>query len=230
MRGERCQPCPCPSVAKNFASTCSRSPGGRFNCRCKPGYAGAKCDRCEEGFYGRPNAPGGSCQPCACNEWGSKSTFTCDQLTGQCRCMPGVTGRDCSQCEARHVLTRSKTCQNCDNFCTGTLLNELQAIQRDLETKYPLGFALDPVAYLLRFKRMRLEVVKEINYLEQDKGNLTFLESSLNIAKPRAYVHLLETIKQSKAGSDLEQDGKQLFRDARLARSQLKALASEIEG
>ena len=47
--------------------------------------------------------------------------FQCDELTGQCRCVPGVKSRDCSQCAPRHVLTAAKSCKDCNGVCTGTL-------------------------------------------------------------------------------------------------------------
>ena len=47
--------------------------------------------------------------------------FQCDELTGQCRCVPGVKSRDCSQCAPRHVLTAAKSCNDCNGVCTGTL-------------------------------------------------------------------------------------------------------------
>lgn len=39
---------------------------------------------------------GGTCIPCHCNSYGSKS-FDCDE-NGQCRCQPGVTGPKCDRC------------------------------------------------------------------------------------------------------------------------------------
>lgn len=74
------------------------------------GYIGRKCEHCAYGYYGFPDLPEGKCVPCGCNLAGSLSD-TCDSETGQCKCKPGSTGRDCSQCTAyRHVYI--------NNVCT----------------------------------------------------------------------------------------------------------------
>lgn len=64
-------------------------------CNCKPNVTGSKCDQCKEGFYmPDPSSPGG-CQPCNCNPGGSLS-IRCDMYSGQCACLPGLTGQICS--------------------------------------------------------------------------------------------------------------------------------------
>ena len=104
MTKEGCKPCQCPSAEKNFAQTCSVNPNGKFNCQCRVGYTGPKCDRCDYGFFGDPMEPFGECLPCNCNQLGSQSD-QCDQISGQCFCVAGVTGRDCSQCQPRYCTT-----------------------------------------------------------------------------------------------------------------------------
>lgn len=64
--------------------------------------------RCEYGWFGYPREEGGKCEPCQCNKFGIVSD-ECDEETGQCNCMPNITGRDCSVCQDNHVLT-SKGC------------------------------------------------------------------------------------------------------------------------
>lgn len=60
--------------------------------------------RCEYGWFGYPREEGGKCEPCHCNKFGIVSD-ECDEETGQCNCMPNITGRDCSVCQANHILT-----------------------------------------------------------------------------------------------------------------------------
>ena len=45
LLNDRCKPCQCPSAQKNFAETCSVNSQGLFNCQCREGYTGPKCDR-----------------------------------------------------------------------------------------------------------------------------------------------------------------------------------------
>ncbi|XP_025159598.1 laminin subunit alpha-1 isoform X2 [Harpegnathos saltator] len=126
-----CRPCPCPQVDKRFSSTCVIRMGIEPICHCKPGYTGRKCERCSYGYYGLPDLPDGKCVPCNCNLAGSVSD-ACDGETGQCKCRPGSTGRDCSECTAyRHVYIND-VCTTCDDNCTGILLNTVEMMSARL--------------------------------------------------------------------------------------------------
>lgn len=101
---DKCKPCPCPSPEKNFSQKCTQLQSGEFKCFCKKGYTGAKCNKCEFGYYGNPKREGGACFPCNCNKHGSLS-MGCDEESGQCECRRGIHGIDCSKCDrSRHVL------------------------------------------------------------------------------------------------------------------------------
>src|SRR5688500_15701875 len=85
----------------SFANTCEVSTDGLYiRCECKPGYIGARCDYCGAGFYGRPDVPGGSCQPCSCSgNIDSSSIESCDSVTGEClRCLNNTFGSACELC------------------------------------------------------------------------------------------------------------------------------------
>nr|XP_004550571.2 laminin subunit alpha-2 isoform X4 [Maylandia zebra] len=73
---------------------------------------------CPRGAY-RPKAragthgltTGGTCIPCHCNSYGSKS-FDCDE-NGQCRCQPGVTGPKCDRCSRGYFNFQEGGCTPC---------------------------------------------------------------------------------------------------------------------
>ncbi|XP_035865899.1 laminin subunit alpha-5 isoform X3 [Phyllostomus discolor] len=97
-----CVSCPCPvSVpSNNFAVGCVFT-GGRAQCLCKPGYAGASCERCAPGFFGNPLVLGSSCRPCNCSGNGDPNLLfnDCDPLTGACRtCLHHTAGPHCETC------------------------------------------------------------------------------------------------------------------------------------
>lgn len=56
--------------------------------------------RCANGYFGRPNVPGGFCQPCMCNgNLDRTAALSCDPETGGCRhCREGYGGQDCGRC------------------------------------------------------------------------------------------------------------------------------------
>lgn len=76
--------------------------------------------RCAEGYFGQPLIPGGSCQPCQCNDNLDLSVpGSCDSLSGACLiCKPGTTGQYCERCadgyfgdalHARNCQRKSRT-------------------------------------------------------------------------------------------------------------------------
>ncbi|KAK7085775.1 Laminin subunit alpha-2 [Halocaridina rubra] len=138
---ESCKPCACPSLEQNFAETCQADRYAGYICHCRTGYTGDKCDRCDYGYFGRPAQPGGSCQPCNCDPFGSLHEG-CD-TNGQCSCKPGITGRDCSQCAPRHV-TSANGCISCEDGCVNILLDEVEAMIDEITSLDVSGYIPAP--------------------------------------------------------------------------------------
>jgi hypothetical protein len=53
--------------------------------------------------------PDEGCQTCGCNPIGSISA-DCDELTGQCKCKPGIGGRFCNKCLDQHFGFSTSGC------------------------------------------------------------------------------------------------------------------------
>uniref|UniRef100_A0A8C8GE06 Uncharacterized protein n=1 Tax=Oncorhynchus tshawytscha TaxID=74940 RepID=A0A8C8GE06_ONCTS len=89
-----CQPCACPLNIKSNNPTCHVDPRGELICdRWQPGYTGAHCDRCTNGYFGQPVVKGGLSQPCQCNgNLDLASPRSCDPITGSCLRCRGSTG------------------------------------------------------------------------------------------------------------------------------------------
>uniref|UniRef100_A0A452HN43 Laminin subunit alpha-5 n=1 Tax=Gopherus agassizii TaxID=38772 RepID=A0A452HN43_9SAUR len=124
----QCMGCPCPlSVASNnFAVGCVHK-GSTMQCLCKPGYAGAMCERCAPGYYGNPLVIGSSCQPCDCSENTDPNMLfsDCDSLTGACTgCMYNTAGPRCEMCAPGYHgdAVVAKNCTRCNCLPCGTEL------------------------------------------------------------------------------------------------------------
>lgn len=80
---------------------------------------------------------GGGCVPCDCAE--ASDSSQCDDVTGQCRCKPGVSGRSCNRCSAGFW---NYTVDGC--VCKFFILVLIQLYWKNLacgcKSEYSLGF------------------------------------------------------------------------------------------
>lgn len=122
-----CRPCPCPGVPgsnHSYAERCSlESHTKDVICECKEGYSGSRCDVCSDNYFGNPEQPGGSCQPCDCND--KIDIFkpgNCDPHTGKCKqCLYDTTGDHCEMCRPGFFrYDEDKMCEECVCHPLGT--------------------------------------------------------------------------------------------------------------
>ncbi|XP_003512944.1 laminin subunit gamma-3 isoform X1, partial [Cricetulus griseus] len=122
-----CHQCQCSgNVDLNAVGNCDPHSGHCL--RCLYNTTGAHCEHCLDGFYGSALAtrPEDKCAPCSCDLRGSASKKTpCNPVTGQCACLPHVTGRDCSHCSPGfYDLQSGRGCQSCKCHPLGSLENK----------------------------------------------------------------------------------------------------------
>ncbi|CAG9760320.1 unnamed protein product [Ceutorhynchus assimilis] len=122
-----CRSCPCPGPMgsnHSYADRCALDPQTKdVICECQEGYAGAKCDICFDNYYGNPEIPGGSCQPCECNDKIDLSQpGNCDPHTGKClKCLFDTTGDHCEICRDGYFrFADNMPCQECICDILGT--------------------------------------------------------------------------------------------------------------
>uniref|UniRef100_A0A8C4UH76 Laminin subunit gamma 3 n=1 Tax=Falco tinnunculus TaxID=100819 RepID=A0A8C4UH76_FALTI len=111
-----CVPCQCHgNVDPNAVGNCDPVSGRCL--RCLYNTTGDHCERCLLGFYGDALAPdpAGKCAPCDCHPDGSALGLEgCDPSTGQCHCLPHVTGRACGLCQPGYYgLQPAVGCKSC---------------------------------------------------------------------------------------------------------------------
>lgn len=100
-----CRACPCPGITgsgMSHAETCDLDPRSQnVICRCKIGYAGERCDKCDNNYFGEPAIPGGECRQCECsNNIDISQSGNCDVRTGDClRCLYNTAGPHCESCK-----------------------------------------------------------------------------------------------------------------------------------
>ena len=135
-----CQECNCNgNTNKHHSGNCNTSNGKCLQCLYNT--SGDNCEQCLPGFYGNPEllahqqAHGKGCVKCECSKKGSVDDI-CDEETGQCKCLPGVTGLNCDQCEVQHYgLTEGIGCQRCDCDPIGSINGECDLFDGTCECK-----------------------------------------------------------------------------------------------
>ncbi|XDV48183.1 hypothetical protein PO909_017644 [Leuciscus waleckii] len=137
-----CQRCSCPLTleSNNFSPTCELQGPGEFVCdQCPLGYAGHKCERCADGYYGDPTVPGQGCSVCECNGNVDRSEAGhCDGLTGECvKCVFHTAGRHCERCQDGFYgdAVTHRNCQACGCYGNGSLSAVCNVITGQCECK-----------------------------------------------------------------------------------------------
>ncbi|KFW82196.1 Laminin subunit alpha-3, partial [Phalacrocorax carbo] len=67
-------------------------------CICPPRTVKPKCEVCEKHYFSYHPLAG--CESCNCSEKGVVNVASpeCEKINGQCKCKPGIKGRQCDQC------------------------------------------------------------------------------------------------------------------------------------
>ncbi|XP_006029235.2 laminin subunit alpha-2 [Alligator sinensis] len=219
-----CQPCACPLIisSNNFSPSCIVEGHYDYRCTaCPHGYEGQYCERCSSGYAGDPKTPGGSCQECECDPYGSLP-IPCDPVTGQCTCKPGSTGWTCSGCKHRHVRDGMK-CVSCDDECTGVLLNDLDQLNQMVMSVNLSAPLPAPYKMLYGFENTTQELKHLLSPQRAPERLLQLAEKNLDTL----YTEMNELLTRA---TKVTADGEQTRQDAERTNDRAKSLEQFIKG
>lgn len=121
--GGKCQPCECSDKIDLLApGNCDPHTGKCLKCLYET--TGDHCEVCRPGFFryseDRP------CEECVCHLLGTNSSAGhCDPSSGQCHCLPNVSGLRCDACIANHwKIASGEGCDPCACDPLGSLSSQ----------------------------------------------------------------------------------------------------------
>ncbi|XP_060095142.1 laminin subunit alpha-2 isoform X2 [Heteronotia binoei] len=221
---EDCRPCACPLPisSNNFSPSCVLEGTSDYRCTaCPVGYEGQYCERCSSGYTGNPKIPGGSCQECECNPYGSLPV-PCDPVTGQCMCRPGSTGWKCAGCEPWHAR-EGIACVSCDDECTGVLLRDLDQLHQMVLSVNLSGPLQPPYKMLYSFEN----TTQELKHLLSPQRAP---ERLLQLAQKNLDTLVTEMDELLTRATKVTADGEQTGQDAERTNERAKRLGQFIKG
>ncbi|XP_077082425.1 laminin subunit alpha-3 isoform X1 [Siphateles boraxobius] len=190
-----CRMCPCPLTdpSNSFAIGCLRV-GDQFECLCKPGYSGVRCERCALGYYGSPLVESGNCQPCDCDHG-----YVCDPQTGDCYEADDPHTGDCYECDICVIKLMGDLGASDNEF--STLKNQLESFRRNVTSYTELDKLEDAIAgtkvLVHKYTKSVFALQPKILELESDlksvKDDLTVLNDKA-IEMSCTAVQLLKTL------------------------------------
>ncbi|RXN00888.1 Usherin [Acipenser ruthenus] len=116
-----CLYCSCDTAGTvNGSTVCDKSTG---QCPCKTSARELQCNRCAPHSYNLTFSNHQGCQLCDCDHTGTVVGTVCDQISGQCVCLPTRQGRSCNLCKSGFYLPplNETGCLPCDCHSVGSI-------------------------------------------------------------------------------------------------------------
>ncbi|XP_042331708.1 LOW QUALITY PROTEIN: usherin [Sceloporus undulatus] len=116
-----CVPCNCDKAGTvNSSIMCDKSTG---QCHCKAGAMGLQCSQCMPHTYNLTAENLLGCDICNCDPLGTLPETFCNQINGQCVCLPRHQGRRCHKCKPGFYFSQHRVngCSPCLCHPTGSV-------------------------------------------------------------------------------------------------------------
>ncbi|XP_004673900.1 PREDICTED: laminin subunit alpha-2 isoform X2 [Condylura cristata] len=226
-----CQQCACPliSSSNNFSPSCVMEGLDDYRCTaCPRGYEGQYCERCAPGYTGSPSSPGGSCQECECDPYGSLPV-PCDPVTGVCTCRPGAIGQKCDGCRHWHAR-EGMECVFCGDECTGLLLGDLARLEQMAMTINLTGPLPAPYKMLYGLENTTQELKHLLSPQRAPERLIQLAEGNVNTLVTEMNELLTRATKVTADGEQTGQDAERTNKRADSLGKFMKELAQDAEG
>ena len=151
-------------------------------------------------------------------------------MTGQCSCVQGVSGRDCSQCQARQVLVQGGICKTCDHACVAPLLDEMDEIAQFYSNANVSDIDPAPMLRLTRYQKQAAELETRVQRTKEVKARVEASSGGLSAIRPHAELTMLEVKKYEKAATGQDQKAKDQLNDVKSLDHEAERLHNEIRG
>lgn len=193
-----CEECDCFTDGTIGAlDTCEIKSG---QCSCKQNVQGRKCEECTDGTFDLFGSSLYGCKPCDCDIGGSASPV-CHKETGECRCHPRITGRDCTRPLQLHyypTLYQFKF-----EYEDGTTSTGAQVRYQFDESIFP---DISKIGYAV-FSQLQSEITNDVNIQKS-----SFYRLIIRYLNPTPEPIVADILIQSENTVNPDQEGKVLFR------------------
>ncbi|CRK95483.1 CLUMA_CG008952, isoform A [Clunio marinus] len=196
-----CEECDCFTDGTSGAlDTCEIKSG---QCSCKLNVQGRRCDECTDGTFDLFGSSLYGCKPCDCDIGGAAHSI-CHKETGECRCHPRITGRDCTRpLQLHYYPTLYQFKFEYEDGSTSTGAQVRYQFDEDVFPEFSkIGYAV--------FSQLQSEVTNNV-----DIQKSSFYRLIIRYLNPTSEAIVADILIQSDNPANLDQHGKVLFKSNR---------------
>jgi HAMP domain-containing protein len=140
----------------------------------------------------------------------------------------GVRGRDCSQCEPRHVLTAAKRCKDCGGVCSAFLLDQVEDAVTYLDESNVANMDPTPKLTMLSFQKRRKRLLQRMTEVKDDRAHFYNMVGTTDLLEPQSELVMLEAEKFIKSTRRQKSEARGMLKTTRNINAEINSLASDV--